>query len=340
MDPLSLTTGIVTLLGACTAASKTFAKIRRLKDAPALIQALKSETGELQLMLRDTNDRLESIESRRSAPSRVDEAVLRLCVLIINRTKDKILEVDSLIQYQLLKEDEDKGTRVYKRAFLQNYNKLIKFQAELQELRHRVGDVSKILGVQDISRIEGALNNVQSSLAVIFQRQNRTEQQVERLANSQSNASSSSSETSQEENLLISGNTPSGIDASTIPSITCTCVRQEVSTHLRTFLGIWFLGYTENKQSCLYHCQAELRVVFFFPLWFLRYVIWLQVQSGPILCTLSWIQVIPRDHVVLDMIKYGDIDGIKNLFISGQVSIRAQMPNGANLLYVSSFFVP
>lgn len=59
MDPFSITTGVLTLLGACTAASRAFKKIRDLGQAPALIQALNNEISDLQLAMLNLNDYLQ-----------------------------------------------------------------------------------------------------------------------------------------------------------------------------------------------------------------------------------------------------------------------------------------
>ena len=50
MDPLTLTTGIVTLVQACASLSKTVAKIVRLKDAAGLVQAVNNEISDLHLV--------------------------------------------------------------------------------------------------------------------------------------------------------------------------------------------------------------------------------------------------------------------------------------------------
>ena len=349
MEPSSLMKGVSTLLEACITASRGFAKIKRLRDAPSLIQALKNEISDLQLMLMDISDHL---ESRISVLSGVNETVFRLCTFTTDQIRDEILKLDSLIQSQLLEGDNNKGMRVNKRAFARNHNKLLKSQAELQEFRQRVGDIGRILGARDLSRIEITVNDVQSNLAMPFQGQNRIEEQLELLASPPPSVSPSSFGLSQRRELLVLSNASSGIAISVsrlrpaTSSSKCTCFRQRASTYFQTFLGTLFLGYTatptlrQYKQTCLYHQQTELRVAYFFPSWFLEYVLWLQVQFGMgsfIQCGLSCIQIIPRDHIVLDMIQYGNVEGIKKLFLSGQVSIKAQMPNGASLLHVSPF---
>ena len=355
MEVLSLQDSVLALLEACSKASRTFAKTRPLRDASGLLQAVKNETSDLQLMLMDIDDRLERIESSRVELSRVNRAIFRLSTSIIDRTKDRILEVDSLIQDHLSAEKNNTGEGANRRVFRQGYSKLARFQTELQELRQRVGDICKALGAQNMSRIEVTLNDSRSSdSAMLFQRQDKMQKQLRHLVNPQSIVSSSSK--LAQGKPQASGNTSSNIEISVSrlspavsSSIQCTCSRQGASTYLQTLLGALFLGYATtpilrtNKQKCLYHRrQTEVRIAYFFPSWFIEYVIWLQIQfsmNGPLQCTLSCIQIIPRDHVVLDMIQYGDVEGIKSLLVSGTISIKAQMQNGASLLHVSSLML-
>ena len=346
MDPLSLTTGILTLIGACVAASRTLAKIRRFKKAHSIIEAIENEISELQLMLVHMSDHLDSTNSKASALSNADKPALRLCASIINQTRDKIQEVHSLIQHQLLKEDKSKSTKVSKRAFTRHFGKLIKFQTELQELRQRIADVGSVIGAEDTSRIEATLDNIRMrDLAMLNQRLIGIEQSLKDLGNPPPGSFGHPAPAGLPQ---TSGNASSSIAVSmarlksTTSSIKCTCCHQEASTYFQTFLGILFLGYAatlvprQNSKKCPYHGRTKIRVVYFFPPWLLQYVVWLQLQSRPISCTLSCIPVIPHDHIALDLIRYGKVEGIKSLLLSGQLSIKAQMPNGANLLHVSS----
>ena len=80
MDPFSLTTGITTTLGACTAAESTFAKLRRLKNVPVLIQALNNEVSDHDLIMLDASECLEPMKRKAGQSDRVDKALIDLCL--------------------------------------------------------------------------------------------------------------------------------------------------------------------------------------------------------------------------------------------------------------------
>ena len=349
MDPFSLTTGILTLISACATVANTFGKIKRLSEAPEVIQAINNEISDLQLFLVDMKVHMERVQSKSSTLPNVDEAVLRLCASILGRTRDKILEVDSLIQYRLLKGDDETGTRVHRGAFVRYRDKIIRFQAELRESRQRVADVARILEIRQISRLEGVLDDIRSQdLSILVQGQERIERQLNRLISRRRAVSKVPHDFFQERART------SSIEFSSIrmsvsrfrpaeETTRCTCFRQENYVHIQSFLGTLFLGYEAasklipTRQSCPHRHQIGVHVAYYFPLWFLKYAIWLQVQFGMTglnQLSLSFIQILPPEHIALDMIKFGDIDGIKQLLKSGQLSIKAQLPNGANLLHV------
>ena len=103
MDPLSITTAILALLGACTTASKALAKIKNLKDAPELIQAINNEMSDLRLILLDAMDFFEHARDSRSARFDITESTFNMCSAIFSHAREKILEVDTILQYQVLK---------------------------------------------------------------------------------------------------------------------------------------------------------------------------------------------------------------------------------------------
>ena len=355
MDPFSLATGIFTLLGACVTASKTFAKIRRLQQAPGLLQAINNEISDLQLILLNMNDHLRTTRSRESVLPNIDQAMFRLCNSIIDQTKDKILEVDSLIQYRVLIDDHEVGSRVSRFAFVRYHSELVKLQAELRECRQKIADVGGMLGIRDISRIEVILSDIQShDLSTLARSQARMERILQLLLNAYADVPGSSHDLRPSERPHDSGESElSAIRVTVSPLLTsdsprkCTCFHQETSMRMRTFLGTLFLGYTtlpavsQDKSTCLYDHTAGLRVAYFFPLWFIKYAIYIEAQfrkGCTIQCALSFIQIIPQDHVALEKIQHDDVEALKVLLTPGRVSIQAQLGNGASLLHVRCSF--
>ena len=349
MDPLSLTTGILAVISACATVASTFGKIKRLDEAPEVIQAMNNEISELQLLLADMKVHMERAQSRSSGIPKVDEAIFRLCESTLGRTKEKILEVDSFIQYRLLKADKEAAIRVHRVAFMRHRDKVISFQAELRECRYKVTDVARILEIHQTSRLELVLDDIRSQdLSVLVQGQARIERQLTRLVSRRMAVSNAPCAILQERSGT-SANEYSSIRMSLsglrpgCGHMRCTCFRQGNSRHTQNFLGTLFRGYGvapklfSKRQSCPHPHETEIRVAYYFPLWFLEFIFWLQVQFGMIglsQSSLPTVQILPPEHIALDMIKFGEIGGIKQLLQSGQLSIRAQLPNGANLLHV------
>ncbi|MCJ1331150.1 hypothetical protein MMC10_007837, partial [Thelotrema lepadinum] len=163
MDPLSITTGVLTLLGACTTASATVSKLRRLKDAPDLVQALNNEISDLRLVLLDVSDHFRSAQNERLVVPNMDETIFELCSFALDQARVKVLEVDAVIQYQVTKPGRGAGLIVDKIAFLRNYNRLLQLQSDLRDTRHKITGLFNHIGVRSFSRIEVVLNEIQAN---------------------------------------------------------------------------------------------------------------------------------------------------------------------------------
>lgn len=88
MDPLSLATGVLTLLTACHAASRIFVNIRML-DAPGLIQSLNNEITDLSLILLDIQDYLGGTGSQEPAAPQISNALFKLCLSTLEHATTK-----------------------------------------------------------------------------------------------------------------------------------------------------------------------------------------------------------------------------------------------------------
>ena len=348
MDPFSITIGTLALLGACSKASRTLSKIKDLREAPALIQAVNNEISDLRLILMNIHDHVDRASRDEQTTSRVDGPILQLCASTLNQTRRTILEVESLIQYILLK-PENASLVVNKRAFLQHHHRLIELQLELRDFRQRIANISSILGLREVSRIEVILDDVQSNdLRMLLQGQTRIQQTLDHLIDSQSANSNNSCnlpEDTRPQDPGVSDHPAIQVSivlpTSSQPPKTCTCTRQH--TQSQSLLGTLFLGYAatpnglRGPQMCPYHKQKEFSVMYVFPPWFLNYAVSVKMQFGAhstIRCSLSIIQIIPTDHAVWDLIDFGDLEAIKVLLTFGHLAITAQAPTGKTLLRV------
>ena len=80
--------------------TKTLAKIKNVRNAPEELLALINEVSDLQIVLGD----IRSYTQTTIISPTLQDAFQHLSVLI-NRAKDKLLQLDELVQYRLTKPD-------------------------------------------------------------------------------------------------------------------------------------------------------------------------------------------------------------------------------------------
>lgn len=354
MDPLTLTTGIVTLLRASAALRGTVAKVINLRDAPALVQAVNNEISDLHLVILHISDYFERAKSSRTTIPSVDEPVLHLCSSTLDQTRSKVQEVEALINDRLLKTSKKKVVKVSRKRLLREQGHLIELQTDLRSARQRIVNLFGHFGIRDISRIEVILSDMRSNdLPMLMQSQMRIEETLNGIMDRQlrtSNHNHQYMDNVGPQSSNIPGS--SSLRVSISPHLVsasrprCTCRRRETSIVLRTFLGNLFLGYNvapslrDNQTQCLHHMYTELRLVYVFPIWLLKYAIsayaWLGMP-GSITCSLAITQVIPDYHAIFDHMYFGDLRRVEQLLQSGQVSVNACGEKGSSLLEVLNY---
>ncbi|KAL9618388.1 MAG: hypothetical protein Q9160_006896 [Pyrenula sp. 1 TL-2023] len=352
MDPLALTTGIVTLLRASFALRGTVAKVIDLRNAPALVQAVSNEISDLHLVLLHINDYFENVKSSRSTIPSVDGSVLDLCSSILDQTRNEVEEVEMLIKERLLKISNKKVVKISRKRLLLERNNLTQLRVDIRSARQRIVNLFGHFGIRDISRIEVLLNDIRSNdLSILLQCQKRIEQQLDHIASHQSILSDPDQQSVEvAEQRILHGQHLSSIQISlSRPSVSksrpkCVCPRQSASKALSTFFGNVFLGYNahpslrHHQLNCPYHMnymEFKAQLVYIFPSWFLRYGFSLQSKlgrHGTIICSLSIRQIIPIDHFIFDLVEYGDLNRMKELFGSRQISPNAENVSGTSLI--------
>ena len=98
-DPLSITVSIIAVVGAAEGVTKTLAKIKSIRNAPDELLALIKEVSDLMIILRD----LQNYVNQNTHRPQISQEELESISTLINRAKDKLLELDKLIQYKLVK---------------------------------------------------------------------------------------------------------------------------------------------------------------------------------------------------------------------------------------------
>ncbi|KAL9117116.1 MAG: hypothetical protein Q9187_006351 [Circinaria calcarea] len=131
-DPLSFTAGIIAVIGAADGIVKTLAKVRSMKNAPDELLALTNEVSDLRIILGDIDNYFSQSTNRAQTPQ---EQLEHMSVLI-NRAKERILELDQLIQYKLVKpESVSDQIKVSRQQWARAKDVIEKFRQSLRDMR-------------------------------------------------------------------------------------------------------------------------------------------------------------------------------------------------------------
>ena len=348
MDVLSLTTGILALLGACTTVARTFKKIERLKEAPVLIKQLNNETSDLCLILSDVSSSFQKFNLTNSEDFRFEQRHLELCSSLLVRTRGTIEEVKILLERRILKSEGPVEGNINWKAFLQKYKKLRQLQETMRDDRQQITGLFSQLGLLKVSSIAVKVDSIQATGQDLMQSHTRLESRVDQIY-SRLVAMSIGSEIGDPDAGFRDRENSSGIALSVTWSspqprgVRCTCRNYETLISAYSRFAIFFFGYmaapVDNRGAtkCPYHSDTY-NVLFVFPVWFIRRSVAFQTElrrGGSIRCALRVRQLIPQDHPVFSMIEAGNFGGVRRLINTHQVSVDAHVPAGGSILKVS-----
>ena len=127
-DPLSITASIIAVVGAAEGVTKTLAKIKSIRNAPDELLALINEVSDLKLIISDIQNHI--VIQRAQIP----QTELQNISTLIKRAKDKLLELDQLIQYRLVKPESDQ-IKVSRREWLRAKAVIERFRQDLRDIR-------------------------------------------------------------------------------------------------------------------------------------------------------------------------------------------------------------
>lgn len=96
MDPLSITAGIIAILGAATTTTSTLSKLRAAGKAPELFDELSNEVEALRSVLTIIRACL-----RRVQHSEIEQEVHDMLGGLLRNTQSVALELQSVLEYQL-----------------------------------------------------------------------------------------------------------------------------------------------------------------------------------------------------------------------------------------------
>ena len=110
MDPLSLTVSIITLLGAGGSTAKALGKLTLASDALA---ALNNEISDLHVIVLETNRILQEHEIQTC-----QSTLLTSLGPLLGRAQQKLLELETLIEYKLVTPGSGGDSKIRKIAWI------------------------------------------------------------------------------------------------------------------------------------------------------------------------------------------------------------------------------
>ena len=361
MDPLSITTSILALLGACNTASRTFAKLRALRHASAIIDSLNNDITEIEVSLDHIDDYIDRTKSDLGL-SVAEPAIIRKCTLEMDRTQDKILEVSKLLNHRILKHHDDGSSSVRKFQFYNAQKQLAQFHDEFRNARQRIISLFVQLGVTEAIKIEVLLKelvfardesraDMLDGFSTLAQGQQRMETAIEGISqllqSHQVPTTTNHDETSMALRSEISTYESVGLSVARVRRQSserrCFCPLKPASRYLHSYLGRLFMGYVisptldSHQPKCTCKASAEVTFVYFFPTWFLNWVAAFGAQFSQLeglRFSFFIIPVVSHDHVIWDLINAGDTEKMHLLFSTRQVSVRSTNSAGYGLLRV------
>ena len=139
-DPLSITASIIAVVGAAEGVTKTLRKIRNIRNAPEELLALVREISDIRTVIGDIDNYIQKIQKSQdtTSPATVQPELQHL-VILVTRAKGKLLELDQLVQYRLMKpESIDDHIRVSRREWAGAKHIIEGFRRSLRDIRFNI----------------------------------------------------------------------------------------------------------------------------------------------------------------------------------------------------------
>ena len=131
-DPLSITASIIAVVGAAEGVTKTISKISNLRNAPNQVLALINEVSDLRIILGDIHSYI--IENTQR--SQISQKRLQHTTIFVDRAREKLLQLDELIQYRLTKpESVPNQIKISRREWAGARATIERFQQDLRDIR-------------------------------------------------------------------------------------------------------------------------------------------------------------------------------------------------------------
>ena len=135
-DPLSLIASIIAVVGAAETIGKTISKGKILRNAPDELLALNNEVSDLTVTLRNIEHCLPTNDTERSA---VSQETLQHTSTLIERAKHRLIDINQLIHYRLLKSGSFEGDfKVFRTRWMREKSEVERHRIALRDIRQNI----------------------------------------------------------------------------------------------------------------------------------------------------------------------------------------------------------
>ncbi len=140
MDPLSITVGILTILGAGGQVCKGLQRLTALRNAPAALAALNNEVADIHCMVQEVHDLARQYQDTYSRP--VHSSVCRA----LERVKETVLMLEQLIAHELTQVDSRTGQlKLQRSAWMRSEHKVKELQERTRSNRINLAAALSVL---------------------------------------------------------------------------------------------------------------------------------------------------------------------------------------------------
>ena len=160
MDPLSLTASIIAVLGAGGSVVGGLEKLSSLREAPDMILALNNEISDFRLVVFELASYLRDQPTRSSTNV---HTFIDNIPPILDRARDKLLELESLIEYKLILPRNDGSIRLNKTSWIWERQKVKRILEDIRSIRTNLVAVMGILISKSTLRLEVQMSDFRSS---------------------------------------------------------------------------------------------------------------------------------------------------------------------------------
>ena len=156
MDILSAVSSVITLLGAGGTIVQGLERLSSLREAPNTVLSLNNEVSDFRVAILE----LLSLLQQDSVRSSISPAYNNNLDSVVRRARDKLVELECLIEYRLLAPTSGTEIRLNKTAWILERYKVKRIQEDIRSIRINLITMLGILNGNSISRLQVQLTDM------------------------------------------------------------------------------------------------------------------------------------------------------------------------------------